>query len=179
MTDDERRMVIRKYPRAFFSNCMQKVLSENGAAGIVLGDNWADAAARIRAEQAAIPETVVAPKERKYPIGGDPKDFCICGHHEMCHADYAEMPRACNQTGCGCRNYQLESVVAPKPTSQQDCQHRSIQLCKQQLDVVTVYVCGKCSAKFQVEPLAEPKPQPKEPMFPKHSVPWGQRSRQA
>jgi hypothetical protein len=59
------------------------------------------------------------------------------------------------------------------------CQHRALQLCKEQNDIATVYVCGRCSSKFQVEPLAEPKPQPKEPMLPKHSVPWGLRGRQA
>jgi len=42
---------------------------------------------------------------REYPTGGDPKDFCICGHHEMNHASYANMPRACNQTTCGCNSY--------------------------------------------------------------------------
>lgn len=53
--------------------------------------------------------------KRRYPIGGDPKYFCICDHHEMCHANYSDMVRACNQTGCACRSYQLESAD-PKPT---------------------------------------------------------------
>jgi hypothetical protein len=49
-----------------------------------------------------------AKKDREYPIGGDPKDFCACGHHEMCHANYADMPRSCNQTDCGCKGYRPE-----------------------------------------------------------------------
>lgn len=36
-----------------------------------------------------------------------------------------------------------------------ECQHRALQLCKVQDDVVTVYVCRRCSSKFQVEPLAK------------------------
>lgn len=59
------------------------------------------------------------------------------------------------------------------------CQHRSLQLCREQRETFTVYVCGRCSAKFQVDPVADPKPQVKEPMFPRHSVPWGMRGRQA
>lgn len=43
------------------------------------------------------------------PIGGNPKDFCACGHHEMNHACYFGMPRACNQTGCECREYVAEA----------------------------------------------------------------------
>lgn len=42
------------------------------------------------------------------PIGGEPKDMCAnpnCGHHEMNHANYSDMPRACNQTGCYCYEY--------------------------------------------------------------------------
>lgn len=47
---------------------------------------------------------------RRNPIGGDPRDFCLnCKHHEMNHASYADMNRACNQTGCDCREY-----VAPE-----------------------------------------------------------------
>lgn len=60
-----------------------------------------------------------------------------------------------------------------------ECQHRSIQLCKEQGETYLAYVCGRCSVRFQVQPAPEHKPQPKEPMFPKHSIPWGQRDRQA
>jgi len=49
-------------------------------------------------------------EQRLYPTGGDPKDFCTCDHHEMCHANYAGMCRACNQTGCECRDYQPEAA---------------------------------------------------------------------
>ena len=48
---------------------------------------------------------------RTVPIGGDPKDFCECGHHEMNHANYEGMNRACNQTHCKSRKYQPEAVV--------------------------------------------------------------------
>jgi hypothetical protein len=48
---------------------------------------------------------------RKFPIGGDPTKFCVCGHHEMNHANYADLPRSCNQTGCECRDYQRERTV--------------------------------------------------------------------
>jgi hypothetical protein len=47
---------------------------------------------------------------RPFPTGGDPNDFCVCGHHLFCHAAYANMPSSCNQTGCGCMNYQHESA---------------------------------------------------------------------
>lgn len=60
-----------------------------------------------------------------------------------------------------------------------ECLHRSIQLCKEQREVYMVYVCGKCSVKFQVEPAPVHKPEPKEPMFPKNPIPWGKRARQA
>lgn len=59
------------------------------------------------------------------------------------------------------------------------CEHRSIQLCKDQREVYTAYVCGKCSAKFEVKNAPEPPKSIKEPMFPKHSIPWGFRGRQA
>lgn len=53
--------------------------------------------------------------EQRTPIGGDPKDFCHdCDHHEMNHAFYLGMPRACNQTGCECREY---APPVPKPES--------------------------------------------------------------
>lgn len=75
----------------------------------------------------------------------------------------------------GIGNENIFDGIGVKPP----CQHRSIQLAKVQNDVVTVYVCGQCSSKFQVEPLVDPKPQPKEPMFPKNPIPWGLRGRQA
>lgn len=34
-----------------------------------------------------------------------------------------------------------------------DCQHRALQLCKVQDKPVTIYVCGRCASKFQVERL--------------------------
>jgi len=48
-------------------------------------------------------------KERPMPTGGDPKDFCACGHHEMNHANYIGLPRACNQNSCECRSYVAEA----------------------------------------------------------------------
>lgn len=44
-------------------------------------------------------------RERQYPTGGDPDAWCECGHHELNHANYADMSHACNQTGCDCRQY--------------------------------------------------------------------------
>lgn len=63
-----------------------------------------------------------------------------------------------------------------------DCEHRVIR--KKKLDdehryTFTAYVCGSCAQIFEVEPHEETPPAPKEPMFPKHSVSWGLRSRQA
>lgn len=58
------------------------------------------------------------------------------------------------------------------------CQHRSIQLCKEQRETYTAYVCGRCSEKFMVELAPKPQPTPKEPMFP-NPIPWGLRGRQA
>lgn len=70
----------------------------------------------------------------------------------------------------------LEIEAASKPI----CEHRSIQLCKdQEGQVVTLYVCGRCSEKFEVKPVEKPQPQPREPMFPKNPIPWGLRARQA
>ena len=58
------------------------------------------------------------------------------------------------------------------------CEHRALQLCKVQDDVMTLYVCGKCALRFQVHPV-RPAPQLKAPMYPKHKDPWGLRRRQA
>lgn len=80
-------------------------------------------------------------------------EYCVCGSHKGHHIEFVEV----------------------KP----ECQHRSIQLCKVQDETYTVYVCGKCSAKFQVEPAPHPPNPIKEPMLPKHSIPWGYRDRQA
>lgn len=52
--------------------------------------------------------------------------------------------------------------LAVKP----ECQHRSLQLCKEQREPYIVYVCGRCSAKFKVELVPKPQPKPREPMFP-------------
>jgi hypothetical protein len=59
------------------------------------------------------------PLLRSIPIGGDPKDFCACGHHEMNHANYIGLPRACNQTHCECKSYQAEASEAKPET----CEH--------------------------------------------------------
>jgi hypothetical protein len=54
------------------------------------------------------------------PIGGKDEDFCICGHHELNHANYQGWPRVCNQTGCKCVSYvrglaaPVEGVVLPE-----------------------------------------------------------------
>jgi hypothetical protein len=60
-----------------------------------------------------------------------------------------------------------------------ECQHRALQLCKDQGEVYTAYVCGRCFAKFKVEPTPEPPKRTREPMFPRHRIPWGFRDRQA
>jgi hypothetical protein len=51
-------------------------------------------------------------KSRPRPIGGKDEDFCICGHHEMSHANYQGWPRVCNQTGCRCVSY-VKELAAP------------------------------------------------------------------
>ena len=55
----------------------------------------------------------VAKDVREYPTGGDPDDFCECGHHEMNHANYHGMPRACNQTGCDCYQFAMPAATPP------------------------------------------------------------------
>jgi hypothetical protein len=37
-------------------------------------------------------------------------DLCECGHFEMNHANYANFPRACNQTHCLCRHYVAKPI---------------------------------------------------------------------
>lgn len=61
----------------------------------------------------------------------------------------------------------------------QECQHRALQLCKEQRETYIAYVCGRCSAKFKVTLVPKPQLKPKEPMFPDNPIPWGFRSRQA
>lgn len=55
------------------------------------------------------PADGLSDRTSRTPIGGDPKDFCACGHHEMNHAHYEGLPRACNQHKCDCREYRPES----------------------------------------------------------------------
>jgi hypothetical protein len=74
-----------------------------------------------------------------------------------------------------------KSLSEVQGASEEKCEHRALQFCKEQnvLACGTMYVCGKCSTQFMVNPIEAPTPQPKEPMFPKNSVPWGLRGRQA
>lgn len=76
----------------------------------------------------------------------------------------------------GAQMEQVEGAV-----DQTRCSHRALQICKEQnvFACGVMYVCGRCSKKFTVEPIAELKPEPKEPMFPKDRIPWGLRGRQA
>lgn len=77
----------------------------DGTAAIFLG-KWWKAARQHESVQSF--EQQYRPKGDRasgMPTGSDPKDFCECDHHEMNHANYSGMTRACNQTGCGCQNY--------------------------------------------------------------------------
>lgn len=65
--------------------------------------------------------------------------------------------------------------------TQKDCEHRVIRKKRSEHHTYTfdAYVCGSCAKIFEVNEYVEPLPEPKEPMFPKHSIPWGLRGRQA
>ena len=41
------------------------------------------------------------------------------------------------------------------------------------------YVCGNCSAIFEVSEHVSPAPEPKQRMSGKNPIPWGMRERQA
>src|ERR1700679_4033351 len=82
---------------------------------VIVGKSWSDAYAKLAKPPAS--EVQEGGEERLFPTGGDPKDFCKCNHHEMCHANYVGMNRACNQTGCDCREYEheLEGKLQDEP----------------------------------------------------------------
>ena len=64
-----------------------------------------------------------------------------------------------------------------------DCQHYVIRKRRRggpHEFAFNAYVCGNCAKVFEVKEYHEPEPpKEREPMFPKHSVPWGFRDRQA
>ena len=77
----------------------------------------------------------------------------------------------------------MSGSLNDKPFGDQktDCQHYVVRKIRRGKPYpFNAYVCGNCAKVFEVKEYHEPEPpKEREPMFPKHSVPWGFRDRQA